>query len=273
MRSPHRPAVGRAVVVAAVLAVLGLTMAAPSGRAAVYPPAPLPFDRELLSNLTAPSVGPGASSTLSFRLFDPAGFFPLSHVVVGFEVYALNGYPGDAVGPVPVSNAPVLENLTASGPSVNVTLASLSPNAVHDGSVTVVTSEATPAGTYAVRTELSFVANSTDYLFESRGWFSESAWQNATQGANGSATINLSRLGVSGIVPETAVYVAPSGWPVAVGALVAVGLVLLALGAWVYFRRGPKSRSGAGNDEPPGATNAPRAFGRSRSRPGDSRSS
>lgn len=273
MRNPHRRPIAPAVVTAVVLVGLGLITTGPGAGAAVYPPAPVAFDRQILSNLTAPSVGPGGSTNLGFRLYDPPHFFALARIVLSLQVYALNGYPGNAVGSVPVANAPVLENSSASGLSVNITLSSLAPNASFVGSVHVVTSSSTPAGTYAVRTELSFTANSTDYLFRSRGWFTEAAWENATEGPNGSATVNASRLGVSGIVPETAVYVAPSGWPVALGALVAVGLVLVGLGAWLYFRKGPGSSSGTGNDPPAGATKAPRALGKSRRSPGDSRSS
>jgi len=268
---PDRPRT-RLIPVALATALLLASTLLPEG-ANAYPLAPVALDRQLLSNLTAPSVGPGGSSSVSFRLLDPPTFFALSAVVLTFELYALNGYPGDAVGPLPVANAPALENGTASGPEVNVTVASLSPGADYNGSVAVVTSAATPAGTYAVRTQLSFVANHSTYLFRSRGWFSASDWANATTGAGGTATINASRLGVSGVVPETAVYVAPSGWPVALGALVALGLILVGIGAWLFYRRGPGSSAGASNDPAPGATNAPSALGSSRTRPGDSRSS
>jgi hypothetical protein len=273
VRRSHRTTAVRALAVAALLLVGTLLGSAPTVRSASYPTAPLAFDRELLSNLSAPSVGPGGSSSVGFRLFDPPHFGALTDVVLLLEVYALNGYPGDAVGPVPVANAPILENGTSSGLSESITVASLTPNASFTGSFGIVTSSATPAGTYAIRTQLSFQENSTSYLFQSRGWFTESQWENATEQANGTATINASRLGVSGVVPETAVYVAPSGWPVALGALLAVGFLLVGLGAWLYFRRGPGSRSGAANDPAPGATNAPSAFGRSRKRPGDSRNS
>jgi hypothetical protein len=272
VRRPHRPPRGVVLLVAVGVVVAGLVL--PSRTlAAAYPVAPIAFDRQLLSNLSAPSVGPGGSTSVAFRVSDPPHFGVLSSVVVSFEVYALNGYPGGAVGPVPVANAPVLENATASGETVSVTLASLAAGASFNGSIAVVTSAATPAGTYAVRTSLSFVENLTAYLFRSRGWFTLAAWENATEEANGTATVNASRLGVSGIVPETAVYVAPSDWPVALGALLAVGFGLVGLGAWLYYRRGPGSRSGTGKAEAPGATNAPSAFGSSRNRPGDSRSS
>ncbi len=262
-----------AVVALLLLLGLAVVVGAPAGRAATYPPAPLAYGRDLLSNLSAPSVAPGGSSTLGFRIHDPSATYGASGLTLELEVYALNGYPGDAVGPVPVANAPVIVSGSSSGLALNLSLPSLAPNGTYVGSVQVVTSSDTPAGTYAIRTAVAFLLNGTNYRFESRGWFSASAWANATSGANGTATLNLSRLGVSGVVPETAVLVAPSSWPVALGALVAVGLVLVGLGAWLYFRRGPGSRSGTAKAEAPGATNAPSALGTSRSRPGDSRNS
>jgi len=273
VRSPHRAVLARAVAIVALLVAVAAVGSGPAARAASYPPAPLALDRQLLSNLSAPSVVPGGSTSVSFRLHDPPAFFPLSHLQLTLEVYALNGYPGDAVGPVPVANAPVLENSTSSGGEVNLSYASLALGSTINGSVRVVTSSTTPAGTYAVRTALGFTANGSVYRFESRGWFSASAWANATAGGNGSATVNASRLGVSGIVPETALLVAPSGWPVALGALLAAGLVVVGLGAWLYFRSGPRSSSGAAKAPAPGETNAPSAFGSRRTSPGDSRNS
>jgi hypothetical protein len=273
VRSRRRRSPVLAIVASLLVVGLGLVLPAPVTRAASYPVLPITWDRGLLSNLSAPSVGPGGASTLSFRLHNPSATWTMSDVRLQLELYALNGYPGDAVGPVPVANAPVLVSGEASGPEVNVSVPPLGPNGTYAGSVQVVTSSDTPAGTYAVRTAVSLTANGSAYLFESRGWFSASAWANATSGPNGSVTLNASRLGVSGVVPETAVLVAPSDWPLALGALVAAGLVLLGLGVWLYVRRGPGSSSGSAKAEPPGATNAPNAFGTSRSSPGDSRSS
>jgi hypothetical protein len=272
VRRTRRP-VGVSVVISLILLGTALAAALPVGRAASPPTGPLALDRDLLSNLSAPSVAPGGTSTLSFRVADPSWFGALSGLTLTLQLYALNGYPGDDVGSLPASNAPVLEGAGQSGSSVNVSIGSIAPGDYDLGSVSVATSDATPAGTYAIRTALAFVENSSAYVFESRGWFSESAWEAATGGPGGSGTVNASKLGVSGIVPETAVYVAPSGWPWAIGALLAAGFVLVGLGAWRYFRRGPGSRSGAANVEAPGATNAPSAFGNSRSSPGDSRSS
>ncbi len=272
MRKRHRPTV-LALLVAAALLLPAAATATPSQPATGYPVGPLGLDRALLSNLSAPTIAPGASATLSFRLADPSWFGALSTIVATFELYALNGYPGDDVGSLPVANAPVLVSGAVSGLTVNVSLGSLAHGAAHAGAVTVTTDAATPAGTYAIRTALAFTENATHYLYESRGWFSAAAWAEATDGPNGSATINASSLGVSGILPETAILVSSSGWEWALGTLAAAGLLLVGLGAWLYFRRGPGSSSGVGHAAPDGERNAPSAFGSSRSSPGDSRSS
>ncbi len=271
MRSPHRPAL-LAFALALVLLLPAAAVAAPDRVAVGYPVAPLGMDRELLSNLSVPSIAPGASTTLTYRLSDPVWFNALTSIVVTFELYALNGYPGDDVRTLPVTNAPVLTAGTNSGVAVNISVGSLTPGASHDGAVAVTTGSATPAGAYAIRTAVRFTENLTAYLFESRGWFSASAWAKATENPNGTATVNASALGVSGILPETALEVAPSGWEWAIGALVVGGLALVALGAWLYFRKGPGSSSGVGSAAPAGERNAPSAFGSKRKSPGDSRS-
>ncbi len=269
-RAPRRSF--RTVPLLAVLLVLALVGPA-SGPARASPPLPLVYGRGVLSNLTAPSVGPGGSSAIALELANP-GNFTMVDVRLTLGLYEFNGYPGDSVGALPVANPPLLSNASASGLSVGISVAALAPGASVYRSIGFQTSAATPAGTYAVRTAVAFQdPNGTSYLLESRGWFSAGQWANATELPGGNATLNLTVLGVSGVVPETAIYVAPSGWPVALAVLVAGGLALVGVGAWVYFRKGPGSRSGAGKLPAPGATNAPSAFGRSRSSPGDSRSS
>ncbi len=230
-----------AVFLAAALVVLG----APALVASPYPPAPEPGSR-YLSALSAPTVSPGDGTRLSFVVSNPTTNETLAGVLVTFAVYAFNGYPGDASTLLPVANAPALSNATSSGPRANVSVGTLGPGASYAGSVGVVTSAATPAGTFAIRTAVSFSVGPTPYRMESRGWFSEGAWQNATLAPNGTGTVNLSRLNVSGIVPETAVLVRTADWSVVLDALLATGLVLIGVGAYVYFRRtgGPSSRSG-----------------------------
>jgi hypothetical protein len=128
---------------------------------------------------------------------------------------------------------------------VNLTLGALSPGGSETGSVGVATSDNTPSGDFAVRTALSFRANGTQYLLESRGWFSTSEWAAATELPGGGTTLNLTVLGVSGVTAETAILVSSSSWDWALGIILGAALVLVGVGAFVYFRRGPKSSSGA----------------------------
>ncbi len=247
---PARPGRTAAVAALAGLGLLALLLgAAPPVRASGYPPLPggLGQDRELLDNLSAPSIVPGGSGQIAFQVTAPAASVgPLVGVVVEFAVYAFNGYPGTGSAPLPVGQAPVLSNATTSAEDVRVGLGTLSPGASDSGSVGFATSGGTPAGTYAVRTAVSFTENGTAYRLDSRGWFNASVWAQATVLPNGSATLNLSVLGVSGVVAETGIVVSPSGFTTALFAVAAAGVVLVGAGAWVYFRRTPGSRSGTG---------------------------
>lgn len=222
----------------------------PAVRAVGFPPLPnIEYGRELLGNLSAPSIAPGASGRISFTVEDPPAMAAtLSSISVTLQVYAFNGFPGDATALLPVANAPVLTNGTASAESVNVTDPSpLAPGAVWSSGIGLASSAATPSGAFAVRTAIEFRANSTVYRLESRGWFSASLWAEATEFANstnGTPTLNLSVLQVSGVVPETAVLVSASDWPWILGGLLAATFVLVAAAAWVYYRRGPGSTVG-----------------------------
>jgi len=226
-----------------VAALLAPTAAAAPRSLATYGPLPVLDGRQLLGNLSAPSLFAGSSGTVTFTVANP-----LAEPVVGaeleLEVYAFNAFPGNATSTVPVAGAPILSAPSGSGAGVNLSVGTLAPGGIYRGSVGVETSGSTPSGTFAIRSSLAFTANATPYLLESRGWFTSAAWSAATELPNGSVTLNLSRLGVSGVLPETAVYVTSSGFDWALGALAAAGFVLVGAGAWVYFRRGPSSRSG-----------------------------
>ncbi len=233
------------------LAVLGtVVLLAATGallepaHATVYPPLPEP-GRAVVSNLSVSSVVPGASTPVWFVVSNPTNASLLGTTLT-LGVYAFNGFPGDASAALPVAHAPVLANASASAEVLNFSIGTLPSGATVGGSVLLATSSDTPTGTFAIRTALSFSSGGQPYRLESRGWFSASVWQNATELANGSGTVNLTRLNVSGILPETAVLVRPASWPIVLGVLVAVGSALVGLGAYVYFRRTSASRSGVG---------------------------
>ncbi len=235
-----------AATVAVSLVALLLSLVGPSGAAlaAGYPPLPVALDRGFLGNLSAPTLTPGDAGAIVFTVGDP-----LSTALVGaeltFQVYAFNGFPGNATATVSVAGAPVLSNATSSGGSVGVSVGTLGVGGLFRGSVAVATSSSTPSGAFAVRTALSFASNGTDYRLESRGWFNATVWSEATELPNGSATLNLTVLGVSGVIPETAVVTTTSSYATALAVVLAAAAVFVGIGAYLYFRRGPASTSGA----------------------------
>jgi hypothetical protein len=236
-----------AVLLGTLVAALGL-LPAPVA-AAPYPPLPLGDGAILLGNLTAPTLAPGASGSISFSIVDPLRA-PLVGTVATFDVYAFNAFPGNATSTVPVSGAPVLSNASATGPTVTVPVGPLAVGARFSGSIGVSTAATTPVGAFAVRTEVTFTANGTPYRLASRGWFTTAQWASATELPNGSATLNLTTLGVSGVVPETGIVIAGSAFPWVLGAVAAVGIGFVGLGAWFYFRRESSSRAGTGRAGP-----------------------
>lgn len=235
----------RGYLLAPVGLVVLVILLAPPARASAYPPLPIALDRDFLGNLSAPSLSPGGSGALRFTVSNPLPG-PISSVELTLEVYAFNAFPGNATSTVPVAGAPVLTTPSSSGAWANVSVGSLAAGGSYAGSIAITTASSTADGAYGVRSALGFTltANGTAYRLESRGWFTSATWRAATTLPNGSVTLNLSVLGVSGVIPETAIYVASSSWDWVLAAIVAAGLVLVGAGAYVYFRRGPGSRSG-----------------------------
>ena len=252
----------------AVLVTSGMTLSAPVAWASGYPPLPLGDDAHFLEDLTSPTLGPGSSGTISFVVFDPLST-PLSSASVSLELYAFNAYPGNATGPVPSHGTPLLSTSGTPATSVTLLVPSLDPGTSEPFQVTFSAPSGAPQGTYAVRTAMTFTANGTTYRLESRGFFSTAQWEAATTSANGSSTLDLAVLGVSGIVPETGVLVLAQSTDLSwvLYPILAIAIGLAALGGYFSVRRGPGSRSGARASRDP--QSAPRAFGNKRTNEGD----
>jgi hypothetical protein len=234
-----------ALLVAASLVLGAFVGMSASARGAAYPGLPIAYDSTFLSNLTGPDLAPGNSGSIGFHVADPARFAAMTGVTLTLDVYAFNAFPGNATSSVAAAGTPVLVTPTGSGTVVNLSLPSLTPGTEEASSVGVATATNTPTGAFAVRTALAFVANGTGYRLESRGWFAASLWDAATTLPNGSVTLNLSVLGVSGVTAETSILVSSSSWDWALALILGAALVLLGAGAFVYFRRESKSSSGA----------------------------
>jgi hypothetical protein len=240
-------------------------LAVPIG--AAYPVLPDSDWSPILGALTGPTLTPGSSGSITFRLGNPLPE-ELVPAKVSLLVYDFNPTQGGAVQTPPVAASPTF---SGSGLGANVTPPDLPPiipsNTTWNWSVGVSVPSTAPTGDYAVRFAVTFSVNNTTYLLESRGFFSPSAWASATEYRNGTPTINASRLGVSGVVPETSILVISPSTPWILYAVLGVGLGLAAVGAYWWTRSERKSSSGARRPSPP--QSAPTAFGSSRSREGD----
>ena len=235
----------------------------PIAHAATPPPLPPATYGRFISSIDVPPVAPGASGTLSFLLSDPLNS-SLTSVQVSVELYLFIPYPGNSTETLP-SDAPVFANGSASGPSASWSMASLGPQAAVPLSVPVQVPAPAASGAYPARISLTFLTNGSRFTLESRGFFSTSQWSAATR-QNG--TINVTQLGVSGILPETAVGVWANSAPVLLDVILAASVALAAVGGFLAYRGAAASRSGARKDRRDG-NRAASAFGNSRRRDGD----
>jgi hypothetical protein len=262
----------------AVLALIVILVAVAAGgalptpvAASPYPALPVADGAALLAGLSAPPLAPGASEPFGFALSDPFSG-PMTAITLSFAIYAFIPYPGNGSAPLPPGGTPSFQGSNASGSSATLLLPTLAAGARYpapgSSALSLVAPASAPDGTFDIRAGVTFSEGSTTYRFESRGFFSAAAWANATlPSPNGSPTLNLTRLGVSGVLPETAVLVrTPSIDPV-LYVLLGGALVLAGVGGYVAWRRGSGSRSGARAPAPP--QSAPRTFGKSRTRDGD----
>lgn len=219
-------------------------------------------------SLGVPSVTAGAATRLSFELQNPLSV-NVTDVRFTVDLYAFNAFPGNLTSPSPPLGAPLLSNSTSSGAIVSQAWPAWGPRSHWSGGFALTSSSTTPIGTYAIRTRLTFELNGSVDTLESRGWFTSAQWASATENHNGSATLNLTRLGVAGVIPETAVQIRGPGIGGVLIGLIVAAFLLAGAGAYLYFRRGPGSSSGV--DTGSAASHAPRAFGSRRRSEGDSR--
>ena len=255
----------------ATLVTLLLLLPSPVATAApvpvAYPPLPVAEGIAVLTGLSAPIVAAGGSGTLTGAVHDPLNG-SLSALFVRLSVYSFEPSPGgSAVTAVPPGSPVALSDPNGSGGSLVLGLGDLAAGASEGFSVDVVTAGDAPAGAYAVRLSVAFVEAGVGYELESRGFFSASAWENATRLPGNRSTLNLTQLGVSGVVPETVVQVEPPAiTPYLYGMLVgAFGLA--AAGGYYATRARRKSSSGARSAAE--ESRAESAFGKSRTKDGD----
>lgn len=160
---------------------------------------------------------------------------------------------------------------------INETIPALGPGATTSFSVNVAVPSSASTGSFFVRDQATLSAGGTTYELRSRGYFSDALWSQATLSSCGpndncTPTLNLSLLGVSGVLPETGISVVNPWVPWVLGGVLAASLLLAGAAGYVAFR--PKRRdaergSSSGANSPPRRRRAARALGKSRSKDGD----
>lgn len=114
-----------------------------------------------------------------------------------------------------ISHAPIIKE--GNKQSYTTYKFDMPPNGTRVIGITIVTDKNTPQGTYFVRHSIEFEINGIKYIMKSRGFFSSDEWSAATTNpGNGSyGGINLTLLGVDGIVPDSSFSVKepPPVWP------------------------------------------------------------
>ncbi len=247
------------------LSLVVVTLVALPSASASYPPLPISIGGKFIQDLNAPTLTPGSNGGISF-VVENALDGPAFMGVLNLSLYAFNAYPGNASGPLPtIDQSPTF----GSGlNSVSLPLSSpLAAGATVMETVPIDVPGGAPQGDFALRISLSFTENGTGYLLESRGFFSNALWANATTAPGGGATLNLSVLGVSGVLPESAIQVRTNAFTVPLYTIFAIAVVLAGLGGYYAFRKAPGSKSGTRSS--PEESRAPKALGKSRSSDGD----
>jgi hypothetical protein len=252
------------------LLLFGLLLLAGAAPASAGAPPTLPAQdgRGFLPALSIDPAAPGTSVPLQYTVANPLPY-AVSNVTLTFELYAFNALPGTGRTALPVP-APTLAGPAGGALALTIDLGGLAASSSRGrASVSIDVPAGAPEGTYAIRDAMSFELNSSRYDLASIGEFAPSVWHNATVLPNGTPTLNLTRLGVSGILPETALLVRSSQLlSAALYALLGAAGALVVAGAYVAGRRrGPGSRSGERSAPP--ESHAPSAFGNSRSSSGD----
>jgi hypothetical protein len=260
---------GNRIRLALVLGLLILASTLPVDRASAGPPTlPVQTGRLFLTDLNVAATAPGTTVGLGYELSNPLAA-ALTNVSLEFAFYSFNPYPGTGATSLPTSS-PTLTSAASAGPNLTLPVGTLAGHASDwTQSIEIVIPSGAPLGTYAVRDSITFDLNGSKYLLASIGNFPASTWQSANVLANGSPTVNLTRLGVSGILPETALLVNdPAPIDLALYAVLGAGFALAIAGAYVALRRrGPGSRSGTRSA--PDESQAPTALGNKRSKDGD----
>jgi len=187
-------------------------------------------------NFTTPIIIPGESGILNFTIKNRYNL-PLRNVYLALEIYHWARID-DSSDISEISEPPYFFSSTNSSTLLSLRFGLIKSNETVEVREKIKTKGDTREGTYFVRTMLTFTYNNTSYVMKSRGHFSKELWNQATSEPDeheDTGTINLTLLGVDGIIPETTFSVRKpvAIWPIYVFAGLTIFFAALAI--FVYL--------------------------------------
>ncbi len=176
---------------------------------------------------STPSIVPGTSGTLKFQMWNRYDFDPdntMYNVTLLVNIYYYSTLEKSRTIQR-ISNAPKIARTGGNADSRTISdkwtaqffWLSIPENDTVDISLKIKSSPATPEGRYFVRMHLSFVFRNESFNMKSRGYFTDSLWEQASMNisdqsglvpVNGdwrlyAGRLDLDKLEVDGIVPDT----------------------------------------------------------------------
>ena len=183
-----------------------------------------------LSDFHTPQIVPGASGSYGFSVRNRYNG-TIEDASLTIEIYKWATLE-DAKDVGKISDPPRISG--GSRQSYTAPPFSLGPNQTASFKISIDTGKQTPQGTYFVKQMINFTYNGSSLIMKSRGYFSNREWDNATTDVNGSRAvggINLTMLGVDGILPDSSFSVKEPIplWPLAllIGLTVLFGVLAL----------------------------------------------
>lgn len=190
-----------------------------------------PGNIPLFANFTTPQMIPGHTGKLNFTLTNRYDK-PITDVNLTLEIYRYaNIHESKNLSE---TEKPPYFVITHSQKTFKV-WNQINPKEKKTDAVFYIRSrEDTEQGTYFVRMMLTFAYNGSQFIMKSRGYFTKAQWDDATTNTteNDPGNINITKLGVDGIIPDTTFGV-KKPWPLwpmyALGALTVLFAVLAIL--------------------------------------------
>jgi len=161
-------------------------------------PGNIPF----FQNFTTPQIKPGGKGTLNFTVMSRYDL-EIKDVRLRLEIYR-EARIDESKNLSDIGSPPYF--LSSGNQSMVVTFGILRANVTETVREIIKARTTTREGTYFIRTSLSFLYNNTLYKMKSRGHFPDELWYRATSDGDDhedTGAINLTTLGVDGIIPET----------------------------------------------------------------------